>query len=194
MATVQVQQPLVDFLTGPDRFFRLYGDKFHLPAGAGAFFRYWHMTMIVFAVLDFVLVIVGIGVFIAAKKYRPNLHPTSSGAKKIYTLRDALFKERWTNVAKKIAVGTPDAFKVAIIDADKLVDDVLKQLGFAGEHMADRLEKIAPQDLQSLERIWRAHRLRNNLVHTPGFQISGFEAKKSLADYEAFLREVKVIE
>ncbi len=194
MAAVQVQQPLVDFLTNPDKFFRVYSSKLHLPVGANAVFGYWQILMNIFAVVDFILLVIVIGVFIAAVKYRPNLRPESVGAKKIYTLRDAVFKERWTNVAKKIAVGTPDAFKVAIIDADKLVDDVLKQLGFEGDHMADRLEKISPQDLQSLERLWRAHRLRNNLVHTPGFQISGSEAKKALTDYELFLREVKVLE
>jgi len=56
--------------------------------------------------------------------------------------------------------------KMAIIEADKLVDTVLKRAGIKGESMADRLrrcEKIV--DRSSYQAMWDAHKVRNQIVH-----------------------------
>lgn len=126
-------------------------------------------------------------------RFRPRLRPSRVSSKTPFTLRDALLRERWNLLLKKTATGAPDALKIAVIDADKLVDDVLQQLGFQGEHMADRLEQFKPGELRSFERVSRAHRIRNQLVHSPGFTLTPEEAKRTLLDYQAFLREVGVL-
>ena len=56
--------------------------------------------------------------------------------------------------------------KLAVIEADKLADTVLKKAGVKGESMAERLrqvEKIA--DRSVYQRMWEAHKVRNELVH-----------------------------
>jgi hypothetical protein len=196
---------LTDFLvklfsSNPDEFF------FSLFSGRGAgdlpddFGETFATVRAFFIVLDAILLFGFIFALIKGWKYRPHLHPWigghgthHGGAKGITTLRDQVVRERWLAVLKKAAAGTPDALKISIIDADKLVDDVLKQMGLAGEHMADRLEKLSAEDVRSLERLWRAHRLRNNLVHSLGFQISAHEAKQALENYEVFLKELKLL-
>jgi len=67
-------------------------------------------------------------------------------------------------------------------------------MGLAGEHMADRLGQIKEAEVRTLDRLWRAHRVRNDLVHSPGFSLSLFDAKRVIDDYEAFLKEVKVLQ
>ncbi|MDP3975076.1 MAG: hypothetical protein Q8P88_02220, partial [Candidatus Jorgensenbacteria bacterium] len=82
------------------------------------------------------------------------------------------------------------SYVLAIIEADKLVDDALKTSGLQGEHMADRLEKLRVEDYPTLDRLWRAHRVRNELVHTPDFGINEGDAKDVLRVYEKFLKEL----
>jgi len=56
--------------------------------------------------------------------------------------------------------------KMAIIEADKLVDTVLKRAGIKGESMADRLrrsEKLVDRSIY--QGMWEAHKVRNQLVH-----------------------------
>lgn len=125
---------------------------------------------------------------------RPKLDSFERKEKKIFTLRDVIFKERWAGIRKKVASDRMDAMKLAIIEADKLADDILKHSGYQGEHMADRLVNIAPDQLKSLNRLWRAHRLRNDLVHTVGFQLSKEQVQGVLADFEEFFREVGMLE
>src|SRR3989344_1992025 len=185
---------VVNFFSDPFKFF------YDLFTGKGAsgfssgWLQVWEAIRAIIVFLDLILLIWFIAVFIVSLKYRPRLRPSRGAIKKTFTLRDAVLKERWQNVRRKAAIGSPDALKVAIIDADKIVDDSLKQLGLGGEHMADRLEKIMPHEIRSLSRLWRAHRVRNNLVHTPDFIIKAAEARKTLEDYEAFLKEVKLLQ
>ncbi len=149
----------------------------------------------VFIGIDAVLFVAFIAVLMQAVKYRPILQPEHGEAvKKAYTLRDALMRERWSAIVARAAPGQPDSIRFALIEADKLADDVLKKLGFEGEHMADRLEQIDEDELRSLSGLWRAHRVRNNLVDTPGFAMSVDEAKKLLSLYEVFLKEVHIVE
>lgn len=159
----------------------------------GPWLKLFRVAWAMFLAFDVVLVVALVWVIQKGLAFRPRVHPSHTTSRRTLTLRDALMQERWRAVLAKAASGSADAFRIAVIDADKLADDALRQLGLEGEHMADRLEKIAPAELRSLERLWRAHRIRNDLVHTPGFELSREAAARTLEDYEAFLKEVQVL-
>lgn len=147
----------------------------------------------IFIFLDIVVLTALIVVARKAVRFRPRVHPEHTHRKRALTLADESMRRRWNAIVEAVKRGTPAAWKNAVIDADKLVDDALQGMGLPGAHTADRLSKIHPGELASLDRVLRAHRLRNNLVHTPGFEITPDEAKKALLDFQAFLREIKVI-
>jgi len=114
--------------------------------------------------------------------------------KKTLTLRDEVFKKRWEGIVSRANPESLESMKLAIIDADKMVDDALKQLGLQGQHMADRIEQLSDDDYVTLTGLWRAHRLRNNIVHTPGFEVTVEHLERTIEDFKAFLEELQVIE
>jgi len=159
----------------------------------------YEVTRAFFIGVDVILVCAIIYTVIHAWEFHPNLSPRAPAAGEhghapVLTLRNVILKGRWNKIIKTIQANSPEALKVAIIEADKLVDDALKQLGFEGETMADRLNTVSVDDVKSLERLWRAHRVRNNLVHTPGFEVSPEITKDVLSNYETFLKEIKLLE
>jgi hypothetical protein len=161
--------------------------------GYETFLTAWKFLRTVVLVLD-VLLLAGFFVgFIRGWKYRPQIEIPERTAKKSRTLRRAVFEERWRAILKKASAASPDSLRMAVIEADSLVNDVLAQLGFEGKHMADRLVNLNPDEYKTLNALWRAHRVRNDLVHTPGFFLAPEDAHKLLNDYEAFLREVEAI-
>jgi len=125
--------------------------------------------------------------------FHPKFEVEREKAKKTITLRDALMKERWAAVAKKFALGTPESMRLAVIEADALVDTALKNMDVPGDHLADRISNLDTEDLTTINRLWRAHRMRNELVHTPGYSLSSSNAELALNDYEAFLKEIEVL-
>lgn len=104
------------------------------------------------------------------------------------------FALKWAKISGRMQEDTPDHFRLAIIEADALVDEFLRYVGYEGEHMADRLSKLSAGHIKSLNGVWNAHRLRNSIVHTPGAAVSSIEAERALAAYEAFLKEMGGIE
>ena len=68
----------------------------------------------------------------AWKHFHPLFQLEKEKAKKIPTLRDALTHERWQSMLKKFALGTPESMRIAIIEADALVDTTLKGMDIGG--------------------------------------------------------------
>ena len=84
-------------------------------------------------------------------------------------------------------------WKLAVIEADKFVDDALKTKGFPGETMGERLMMIKPQELSSLQDLWDAHKLRNLLVHETSYQLRHEQALGAINSFEKVLRELGVV-
>jgi hypothetical protein len=56
--------------------------------------------------------------------------------------------------------------KQAVMEADKLVDFLMRKYGYAGESFADRLRSAeASIDHETYEKLWQGHKVRNALAH-----------------------------
>jgi len=105
--------------------------------------------------------------------------------------KDHKFIRQWHHgVVNRLSKPTPENLRLAVIDADTMVDMFLKKSGYSGEHMADRLSRIVPSEVRSLKSVWEAHILRNSLVHVPGSTVSASEAKSAITAFEDFLKEL----
>ena len=83
--------------------------------------------------------------------------------------------------------------KLAIIEAEGLLDDIFKKMGFLGEAIGDRLKQITPSQLENIEEIREAHKIRNNIVHDPDYRLSLEEAKKAFEIYEKALINLEAL-
>ena len=93
----------------------------------------------------------------------------------------------WVKIQKRVEKGSAADLKLAIIEADKILDETLKRKGLAGETLGDRLKQLKP-DIVDLDSIWQAHKVRNNIVHDPDFKLDKAEAQKILTIYEKTFR------
>ncbi|MCC7289260.1 hypothetical protein IT414_02640 [bacterium] len=73
-----------------------------------------------------------------------------------------IVRQRWSEI--NASMHTPSGLKHAVVEADKLLDHVLKAKGYHGETMADRMKK-AQNQFSRREAVWAAHKLRNQMVH-----------------------------
>lgn len=91
-------------------------------------------------------------------------------------LRDAedLYDELYRGVKKNsrmddvfmhIESDNPNDWKLAIIEADIILDDLLQQRGFAGNSLGERLKSVSPAQLNTLNDAWEAHKIRNRIAH-----------------------------
>jgi hypothetical protein len=102
----------------------------------------------------------------------------------------ASYDLRWEEIKKHVSSFTEAEWKLAVIEADKFVDDALKTAGFPGETMGERLMLIQPGQLLALQDLWDAHKLRNLLVHDANYQINHRQAILAIEAFERVLREL----
>lgn len=79
--------------------------------------------------------------------------------------RGAVKNNRLESVLAHSTSSNPNDWKLAIIEADIILDDILKQQGYAGNSLGERLKSISPNQLESLQDAWEAHKVRNKIAH-----------------------------
>ncbi len=102
--------------------------------------------------------------------------------------------ERWAEVLRHVSSDRPNDWKLAIIEADIMLGEGLKEKGYAGMSIGDQLKSIAPVQMQSLQDAWDAHRIRNRIAHEGSdFVLTQNAAREAIVKYERALRELGVI-
>lgn len=103
-----------------------------------------------------------------------------------------IVRAKWEKIAASASDLRPDNLKLAIIDADKLLDSVLKALGYRGETLGERL-KSSENHYSDVNGIWRAHKLRNQIVHDEDVDLVISQARDAMHEYRKALRDLGVL-
>jgi len=101
--------------------------------------------------------------------------------------------KQWTKIASRLETGLESEYKLAVIEADSMLDDILKRMGYSGETLGERLNKLTIASLPNLEEAKEAHKIRNNIVHDPDYRLSLDEAKKTIETYERALTDLQAL-
>ncbi|MCL2002057.1 hypothetical protein FWG76_01480 [Candidatus Saccharibacteria bacterium] len=86
----------------------------------------------------------------------------------------------------------PKSWNETVLELDKMLDEVLRELGFEGKTMAERL-KSANSSIKNINAVWYAHKLRNEIAHTRKFSIGFDQAKRAVSVYRRALQDLGVI-
>jgi DNA polymerase III delta prime subunit len=107
------------------------------------------------------------------------------------------FKEKmskdWQSVLDKLKVEDENSYKLAIIEADKILDDILKRIGYQGEDMGERLKQINRDQMGNIDEVWQAHKLRNQIVHQPNFRLNRGQTKRAIEAYQRALENLEAL-
>lgn len=101
--------------------------------------------------------------------------------------------KNWQAVLDKLDKGDESSCKMAVVEADKILDDILKRIGYQGGDMGERLKQLTPAQLANLNDIWEAHKIRNRIVHESGFRLSQEQAQKAIKAYERGLKDLEAL-
>jgi hypothetical protein len=93
--------------------------------------------------------------------------------------------ERWSKTLNYIFSQHASDWKLAIIEADSMLDGLLDQLGFHGENLGDKLKMANQDNFRELSTAWEIHTIRNRIAHEGlAFELSQHEAKRVISLYE----------
>ena len=101
--------------------------------------------------------------------------------------------ERWEKVLYYVSTENPAEWKLAIIEADNMLDDLVKRLATSGDNLGERLKSINPGDFLTLDDAWEAHKVRNRIAHEAGYEITKHTAREVVERYKRAFEEFDFI-
>lgn len=112
-------------------------------------------------------------------------------APKIDGLDRGAIRARWAEI-ERAANGGEVNLKFAVMEADALLDHALKSLAMPGKTLGERL-KYAAYKYPNINRVWNAHRLRNQLAHETSAYLDPVMARKAIRDFKDALELLNVL-
>lgn len=101
---------------------------------------------------------------------------------------------KWERVVAHIESQNEGDWRLAILEADILLSEVLDTLSLLGETVGDKLKSIEKSDLLTLSNAWEAHKVRNQIAHEGSdFILSQREARRVIELYKTVFEEFKII-
>ncbi|MFM7088627.1 MAG: hypothetical protein ACKOW9_03800 [Candidatus Paceibacterota bacterium] len=98
--------------------------------------------------------------------------------------------EGWVKVLKNLDSQNEGDWRMAVIDADKMLDMLTDQLNLPGENLGEKLKAADRERFKSLDKAWSAHNVRNRIAHEgTSFTLTKREADRVIALYEQVFQE-----
>ncbi len=105
------------------------------------------------------------------------------------------YHQHWSRIEQLMEQQGTESTKAALMEADKLVDTALKQKGFDGQSMGDRLKDARSYfgNNAVYDGLWQAHKMRNALAHELSFDVPKSVARQHLNQFKAALQQLRVM-
>jgi len=102
--------------------------------------------------------------------------------------------ERWEKVCEHVASDNPNDWRLAIIEADIMLDELITRMGYQGQTLGDRLKQATRGDIQNIDAAWEAHKVRNQIAHTGSdYILTQREAQRVIDLYASVFNEFKYV-
>lgn len=112
--------------------------------------------------------------------------------KRGYTFDVEAYQTDFLKIENSLIKADPNSYTMAVVNADKLLDKALCEMGVPGKTMGERLKKTGSKFTQ-LNSVWYAHKLRNQIAHEHHFEIEFAQAKHAVATYKQALKDLGAI-
>jgi len=102
------------------------------------------------------------------------------------------YRSRWLAIEQGLRQAETSSYQLSVLNADKLLDQAMKDRGCGGNTTAERMKVATPKWSQS-QQVWAAHKLRNKIAHEPDFTVTYNEARQAMGAFKRALKELGAI-
>lgn len=102
------------------------------------------------------------------------------------------YRSQWLGIEAQLKRDEPSSYHLAVLNADKLLDKALKERGYQGQTMGERM-KTAKNIWSNANNVWNAHKLRNQIAHEHEVRVTYDDARRALAGFKQALKDIGAI-
>lgn len=102
---------------------------------------------------------------------------------------------RWNRITDQANSDSEQSWRLAILEADIMLNELLDTMGYKGETMADKMRSVDRVTFNSIDLAWEAHKIRNKIAHEGStHQLTARETRRVIALYEKVLKDARFID
>ncbi len=101
---------------------------------------------------------------------------------------------KWQQILAHASSENPSEWRLAIIEADIMLGEMLDGLGYVGSSIGEQLKQARPETFRTVQDAWDAHKVRNDIAHRGSdFVLTKKIAQATITQYERVFREFKFL-
>ncbi len=103
---------------------------------------------------------------------------------------------QWLQIQSHLRDDNPNSWKIAIIEADIFLEQVLTDHGYSGATVGEKLKSANSASFTTIQDAWEAHKVRNEIAHAGqnDFILTRRQAQETIMRYERVFREFGAIQ
>jgi hypothetical protein len=109
-------------------------------------------------------------------------------------LKKSKYEKRWEGIKKNVLEGGVSGGKIAVIEADKMMNEILEKIGHKGKDAGEKIASVKPGQLIGAEEAAAAHELSRKIAEDPSFQVGTEELQGAIDGYEKVFRGLEVLD
>lgn len=122
--------------------------------------------------------------------YHHKLQHAEEEYKRLYERHETHGK--FETIEQHASSDNPNDWRLAVIEADILLEQLLEEHGFRGLTIGEKLKSASRETLRSLDDAWEAHKVRNEIAHRGGdFILTKKIVNETLAKYRRVFGELQ---
>jgi len=100
----------------------------------------------------------------------------------------------WQQIKKRISSPAQQDWKLAVLEADQIMNEILKMAGYLGHDLGKKLEVLTKENLSNLDEIKSAHSLSDKIMRDPAMELKKEDAIIALKSFKKAFIELNLLE
>lgn len=102
--------------------------------------------------------------------------------------------ERWQQILSYAASDDHELWRLAIIEADVMLDEMLDTMGYPQDSLGEKLRSVERSDFRTIDSAWEAHKMRNTIAHEGStYDLTRRELEDTIDKYRRVFSEFSYI-
>jgi|AntRauTorckE6833_2_1112554.scaffolds.fasta_scaffold50650_1 hypothetical protein len=130
-------------------------------------FFFWLQVVSLFVSLFLILGIIYSNIRIShiRKKEKEALKAIEVPVSAVETDPVIIANPRWEHVQSLIQSESEQDWRIAIMEADIMLSDMLTRMQYEGDTLGEKLKSVEKSDFTTINDAWEAHKIRNEIAH-----------------------------
>lgn len=102
--------------------------------------------------------------------------------------------ERWRQILSYAASDDHELWRLAIIEADVMLDEMMTAMGYTQPSLGEKLRSVERSDFITIDKAWEAHKVRNTIAHEgSNYDLTRREVQEAINNYRQVFREFEYV-